>query len=711
MSFILNAIKVFFLFLAECIFDIGVMIYNFIITIAQTPIFKQAILTDFASRIYVLLGIFMLFKVSFSLVNYIVNPDDFTDKEKGVGKLVPNIMITLVLIVFTPRIFAEAMDLQQLLLKEQFLENIIFADSSSDGEFSLNSNNGGEKIALEVFNSFYHFDYQKVIDEDVENKVESAAECDLDRGECRYKSYEKAFSSSSPYNAYDGIWDGTAEYHEFLAIIAAVVFVLVVLQFCFDIAIRTVKLGFLQLISPIPIMSRIDPKSAKNGMFSKWIKMSLKTYTDLFIRLAALDFAVVLIQIIIDSFNQDSNSSFMVRVFLILGTLMFAKQLPKLIEDLFGIKLDGGFTLNPVKRLEKDVPGGKMMTGAVAGFAQGAIGAVTGAGVGSLVTGTLGGAFRNKGFTDTWNKQKTSNKNMRTALLEGSTFGGRMRKRVDGFVGLGGEDYRLEREKNKIEKDKSNIQDKLDMIDSDIKIEEDKKAAIKGTAEYRDRQYKLEQQNAVFSASNKIKERAISQVMAGEGDAGKKYNKMLQEAAGLSHLTEDSFKRKDSKGKIKRKIIRTSDGTLIHNVREAAEYAEKLKQDANSYVNNNGWKEYTTQVSKGGHDDASLKGLQEKFDDAYKAANNGAVIDHNIDDYGKKLNEALGKAKGEITDLEVKGNVDDRRLAEIDRKISEYNRQKSEPNGPNEQMRKASDELHNLGKQERINKANETGIK
>ena len=40
-----------------------------------------------------------------------------------------------------------------------------------------------------------------------------------------------------------------------------------------------------------------------------------------------------------------------VKVFIIMGTLLFAKQLPKLIQDLTGISLDGKFTINPFKKV------------------------------------------------------------------------------------------------------------------------------------------------------------------------------------------------------------------------------------------------------------------------------------------------------------------------------------------------------------------------
>ena len=65
-------------------------VYNLLVNIAETSIFSEDVFTLFSNRIYTLLGVFMLFKVSFSILTYIVDPDAFTDKNKGFGKLISN---------------------------------------------------------------------------------------------------------------------------------------------------------------------------------------------------------------------------------------------------------------------------------------------------------------------------------------------------------------------------------------------------------------------------------------------------------------------------------------------------------------------------------------------------------------------------------------------------------------------------------------------
>ena len=56
-------------------------------------------------KIYIILGIFMLFKISASLINYMINPDQMTDKEKGATKLISRTIIMLAFLMMLPTIF------------------------------------------------------------------------------------------------------------------------------------------------------------------------------------------------------------------------------------------------------------------------------------------------------------------------------------------------------------------------------------------------------------------------------------------------------------------------------------------------------------------------------------------------------------------------------------------------------------------------------
>ena len=150
------------------------------------------------------------------------------------------------------------------------------------------------------------------------------------------------------------------------------------LNFCFDVAIRNVKLCFLQLIAPIPIILNIEPGDSKGDKKSLnwWGKECLKTYVDLFIRVATVYFGVFLINILFGSSNTlegSQNTSAWFQVFMIFGILLFVKQVPEMFGKAFGIDVKGQFSLNPLKRIG-DNRITSMALGGVAGLATGAIG-------------------------------------------------------------------------------------------------------------------------------------------------------------------------------------------------------------------------------------------------------------------------------------------------------------------------------------------------
>lgn len=127
------------------------------------------------------------------------------------------------------------------------------------------------------------------------------------------------------------------------SLIVGIVFLIILIGFTVDIAIRSIKLAILRLLAPIPIISYIEPKSSKDGgMFSSWVKTLTSTYLDLFLRLAIVYFVIFLIQdmivngIVIDEAGGlVGGFSF---IFIILGLFIFAKMAPKFIKDALGLK-------------------------------------------------------------------------------------------------------------------------------------------------------------------------------------------------------------------------------------------------------------------------------------------------------------------------------------------------------------------------------------
>ena len=370
------------------------LLYVLLIKIADTDVFGELIY-QYLGRIYTFLGIFMVFKLSFAMINYIINPDTLTDKGKGFSKLITNVVISLILLAITPNLFDAAFKLQSDLLSSNAVYQIVTgkklptSDGNSNKSLEENAKVQGKEMSYAVYSSFiyksggddYELEDQKICE------IKAGATCLLDQDVIIKKDGKKF----------------TYEYKYLISTICGCAVAYMLLMFCFDAAVRSVKLGFLQIIAPIPILSMIDPGKGTDKV-SKWGKECGKTFIDLFIRLAGIFFALDVIHSILSSKEMmkyyssgASVNNLFVRLFVIIGCLMFAKQLPNLIESILGIKLSGdGFSL---KKKLGNVPGlgvAKAAGAGALGFAGG-MAANAWATRGNWKGQGLGNGFRNVG--------------------------------------------------------------------------------------------------------------------------------------------------------------------------------------------------------------------------------------------------------------------------------------------------------------------------
>lgn len=382
-------------------------LYDLIFQISSVQVFDNASLAAFANRITVILSIFMIFKLSLSFLNYIVNPDAMTDKSKGFSKLIQNIAVALVLLVSYQFLFDKAMELQQKIVDNNTIPKLII------GSVGKNVKNSST-ISFPLFSAFVvpnnDILYSTSTDPNltgcrsysryIEGSKPSAT-CDLEGAEYTDNvATDNSTVGTDANSQMDYIvehQDTNAlldfllrikkgdifafDYKFIISTICGAFAALVLLSFCMDVAVRIIKLYFLRLIAPIPIISYIDPIKGE-GIFKKWLSNVGKTYADLFIRLIAIFFAIFIIQQVatqpaLKDFNGNPIDNPFVIIFIIIGALMFAKQFPKLIQDITGISLDGKMQLNPFKKIGEQAVGGKAMLAGAAG-AVGALGVAGG---------------------------------------------------------------------------------------------------------------------------------------------------------------------------------------------------------------------------------------------------------------------------------------------------------------------------------------------
>ena len=93
-----------------------------------------------SDSIYTLIAVFMLFRITITMIEYLIDPDKLTDKSTGTGKLITRIIISIILVIsFNNFIMPKVYELQDALLSP---DSIIFKffDTQSSGGGSNGSN-------------------------------------------------------------------------------------------------------------------------------------------------------------------------------------------------------------------------------------------------------------------------------------------------------------------------------------------------------------------------------------------------------------------------------------------------------------------------------------------------------------------------------------------------------------------------------------------
>lgn len=424
------------MFLDWIVYNLVEQIYQLFLIISQTGIFTSENMQGFASRIYFFLGLLMIFKVSISIVQYILNPDSVKDSKVGASKLLKNVIIILLGIVLIPYAFNAAYNLQKIVLKNNIIGNLILGMNDSENPAD-DVNSAGTTMAFTSFKGFFNLNTNIAntdgstlisgecsalpVDEDGNlnttncNSDEISLLTEFINKDSKNANFTEAYKTKKVY--YFGQMDfnyQVGDYYLFdytilISTLAGGFIAYILLMFCIDVAVRNVKLGFLQLIAPIPLIAKVDPKKG-DEVFNKWTKECISTYLDLFIRVAAIYFAIFLISVMMNGTfdivtGEDTHNIFL-DIFFMIGILSFAKDLPKFIETLTGIKMNGSLSLNPMKNKNLAPLGmaGAMIGAKAANVARGVNkaklrsngnkGRMLLGGLGGLVTPSIGAGIR-----------------------------------------------------------------------------------------------------------------------------------------------------------------------------------------------------------------------------------------------------------------------------------------------------------------------------
>ncbi len=400
-----NAFVSLMLLLDRIVYSFVIYIYQVFVYLAKFTIFTTADFRTIADRVYIIVGVVALFLIAFSLLQSLVNPDDLSKGKNSPIKVIKNILISIVLLGVVPILFNFAYEAQDKILDGQVISNIILNGGAlggtridcntgeSKGTENLTGKEGLQKVgnymAVNVFSSFFTGNNDDFYGINIKSEDDNgyslcqAYEDVKDTGD--FSVFDKFVKNTSS----DASPENKVNYSMGVSLACGVLTCYLLLTFSIGLAVRAIKLAYYQLISPIPILARIVPQGQK--IFDNWLKGTLSTFAEVFIRLIVIFFAILMIQMSVTKIDDilfgSSDAGFFVlllaKVLLIIGFLIFAKKAPEFITDMVGIK-SGSLKLGIKDQIREAALIGKPIATTM-DKAQGFIG--------GGITGGLGGAW------------------------------------------------------------------------------------------------------------------------------------------------------------------------------------------------------------------------------------------------------------------------------------------------------------------------------
>ena len=385
--------------------------YNLIVFFAGASFFENGAIKKIMNSIYVIISLFALFRLALLLVNAMISPDKLYDNKVGIGKIGLNVVIMFVLLIITPTIFRYARELQTFVVEKDIIGRMFglgvanFSTYTEDGNSEKKDDGYNPGIVMQkmVINSLIYPDEEFYDSETNEINTETCT------GKCPGIIEDYNTMMGGDYNV-DYAWlsrqvtvslkvndkEVYVLHYYFIVTLAVAGFIVYILfSFAIDISVRSVELAALEILSPLFIVTYIDPKSATSGPFHNWLTTTLKTYVSLFIKLAIISLMLVLVTLA-NNIKLPSGGGLFAKILMLFGILIFAKKAPTWISNMIGVKDAGIGGLSIGKKLG----GAALIGGATASAISKGKNALTGAGLGAVKNAHAARKAKKLGLSD-----------------------------------------------------------------------------------------------------------------------------------------------------------------------------------------------------------------------------------------------------------------------------------------------------------------------
>ena len=354
-----------FSFLDYGIYSIVKYVVRLILLIANYDFFGPDVIKDISQKVYVVLGVLVLFKIVIACIQYMINPDVFDDKDKGMAGILKKTILCIGMLALVQPIFEFAIKIQGTIVST--IPGIVLGNDGTN--YIMTEHNSkdikeeidgiGDLVAGSTIWSFVTLK-DKATNPDAKFDVEAIK--DGKKTGVKIEEWDKKANKTIDdfrENIIAGCDSGflninldtktcAYDYRILISTAAGLFLLYILISMTLDVGIRAIKLGLLQILAPIPIGSYVMSKDK----FDKFVKIAVKVYLDLFVRLGVIYFIIFFVQKVViaitednisianGSYSPDSIDVVFIKVVIIIALFMFAKNAPKFICDALGI--DGG---------------------------------------------------------------------------------------------------------------------------------------------------------------------------------------------------------------------------------------------------------------------------------------------------------------------------------------------------------------------------------
>ena len=403
-TFIKDALRSVAAALDSLIYQVVSFLYKLFFFVSSTEIFQNDAVKNVSKNFQLLVAVVVMFSLSISLVNYIVNPDNMKSGKVPASKLVTKVITSLILLLTINIVFATAYRLQNAIIENNFVGKLILGDKAQ----SFDVESMGMSFSKSILSAFIT---------DNPNKSGSVPQYNIQDANDLFNNILTKESQFHYLTDFINDKDDQGEYilnYNALSIPVGLFVGYILLTYVVGVGVRTVQLFYLQIIAPVPILFYVLPNG--DDKLKKWTQQCITTYLDLFIRHLIIYLTIFLCSNLLSAggtfvipAGADEYKNWIILA-LVIAIMLFAKKAPDLIKELFPAtsKASGDFGLNLGKQF-KGTAAGAVLGAGVGGIAGAATGLLSGGGIGGMIGGFNRGAYgglTGKKLSDTMSKTK-----------------------------------------------------------------------------------------------------------------------------------------------------------------------------------------------------------------------------------------------------------------------------------------------------------------